>query len=155
MSGVGIIGGGLLGLGLADKLAARGVQVTLYEAAGTLGGLAGSTQLGGVRVDRFYHAVTTTDRRVLDLAEDLGLRIRWRNLGVGFFVRGEGNIPGLFGVLNSPRTFGGFGAGSTGFTVDPERDLSLAFLSAGLMEDSYHVERMGAVADLVVSSIVK
>jgi CubicO group peptidase (beta-lactamase class C family) len=77
------------------------------------------------------------------------------NIGVGFFVRGEGNIPGLFGVLNSPRTFGGFGAGSTGFTVDPERDLSLAFLSAGLMEDSYHVERMGAVADLVVSSIVK
>jgi CubicO group peptidase (beta-lactamase class C family) len=77
------------------------------------------------------------------------------NIGVGFFVRGEGNIPGLFGVLNSPRTFGGFGAGSTGFTVDPERELSLAFLSAGLMEDSYHFERMGALADLVVSSIVR
>ena len=66
MNGVGVIGGGLLGLGLADKLAARGVPVTVYEAAATLGGLAGSTQLGGVRVDRFYHAVTTTDRRVLD-----------------------------------------------------------------------------------------
>ena len=84
---------------------------------------------------------------------------RWEfypaNIGVGFFVRGEGNIPGLFGVLNSPRTFGGFGAGSTGFTIDPERDLSLAFLSAGLMEDSYHFERMGMLADLVVSSIVR
>lgn len=77
------------------------------------------------------------------------------NIGVGFFVRGEGNIPGLFGVLNSPRTFGGFGAGSTGFTIDPERDLSLAFLSAGLMEDSYHFERMGMLADLVLSSIVR
>lgn len=77
------------------------------------------------------------------------------NIGAGFFVRGEGNIPGLFGVLNSPRTFGGFGAGSTGFTIDPEHDLSLAFLSAGLMEDSYHFERMGMLADLVVSSIVR
>ena len=75
------------------------------------------------------------------------------NLGVGFFVRGEGNLPGLFSVMNSPNTFGGFGAGSTGFTVDPERDLTLAFLSTGLMEDSYHFERIAAVASLVVSAI--
>jgi CubicO group peptidase (beta-lactamase class C family) len=77
------------------------------------------------------------------------------NIGVGFFVRGDGLVPGLFGVLNSPRTYGGFGAGSTGFWVDPERDLSFAFLSAGLMEDSYHSERLGVLADLVVSSIVR
>jgi protoporphyrinogen oxidase len=89
VNGVGIIGGGLLGLGLADKLSARGVQVTVYEAAGQLGGLAGSTTLGGVRVDRFYHAVTTTDRRVLDLADELGLKVRWRRLGVGFYHQGR------------------------------------------------------------------
>jgi CubicO group peptidase (beta-lactamase class C family) len=77
------------------------------------------------------------------------------NIGVGFFVRGEGLVPGLFGVLNSPRTFGGFGAGSTGFWVDPQRELSLAFLSAGVMEDSYHSERMGMLSDLVVSSMVR
>ena len=84
---------------------------------------------------------------------------RWEfypaNIGMGFFVRGEGVIPGLFGVLNSPRTFGGFGAGSTGFWIDPERELSLAFLSAGLMEDSYHFERMGVLSDLVLSSMVR
>jgi protoporphyrinogen oxidase len=89
VNGVGIIGGGLLGLGLADKLSARGVQVTVYEAAGQLGGLAGSTSLGGVRVDRFYHAVTTTDRRVLLLADELGLQVRWRRLGVGFYHQGR------------------------------------------------------------------
>ena len=77
------------------------------------------------------------------------------NIGVGFFLRGEGNIPGLFSVMNSPRTFGGFGAGSTGFTVDPERDLSLAFLSTGLMEDSYHFERIGVMASLVLASITE
>ena len=75
------------------------------------------------------------------------------NLGLGFFMRGEGNLPGLFSPMNSPRTFGGFGAGSTGFTVDPERDLTLAFLSTGLMEDSYHFERIGVVANLVLAAI--
>ncbi|MEX2480903.1 MAG: serine hydrolase domain-containing protein [Gammaproteobacteria bacterium] len=75
------------------------------------------------------------------------------HIGVGFFMRGEGNIPGLFSVMNSPRTYGGFGAGSTGFTVDPERDLSLAFLSSGLMEDSYHFERIGVLATLVLAAM--
>ena len=50
MSGIGIVGGGILGLGLADKLAAAGHKVTVYESSGQLGGLAGSTELGGVRV---------------------------------------------------------------------------------------------------------
>ena len=76
------------------------------------------------------------------------------NLGVGFFTRGTGNLPGLFSVMNSERTFGGFGAGSTGFTVDPEKDLTFTFLSTGLMEDSYHFERIGMLAGLVVSAIV-
>ena len=89
MSGVGIIGGGLLGLGLADKLSADGVRVTVYESAATLGGLAGSTLLGGVRVDRYYHAVTTDDTRVLTLASELGLDVRWRQLGVGFYHQGR------------------------------------------------------------------
>jgi protoporphyrinogen oxidase len=89
VNSVGIIGGGLLGLGLADKLAAGGTKVTVYESAATLGGLAGSTSLGGVRVDRYYHAVTTTDRRVLDLADELGLEVRWRRLGVGFYHHGR------------------------------------------------------------------
>ncbi|MGR8949075.1 MAG: serine hydrolase domain-containing protein [Gammaproteobacteria bacterium] len=75
------------------------------------------------------------------------------SLGCGFFMRGEGNLPGLFSVMNSPRTFGGFGAGSTGFTVDPERDLTFSFLSTGLMEDSYHFERVGVLASLVLSAI--
>jgi CubicO group peptidase (beta-lactamase class C family) len=77
------------------------------------------------------------------------------NIGCGFFVRGEGMVPGLFSVMNSPRTFGGFGAGSTGFTVDPERELTLAFLSTGLMEDSYHFERIARMATLVLAAITE
>jgi CubicO group peptidase (beta-lactamase class C family) len=76
------------------------------------------------------------------------------HIGCGFFMRGEGNLPGLFSPLNSPRSFGGFGAGSTGFTVDPARELSFAFMSSGLMEDSYHFERIGALQGMVLASIV-
>ena len=75
------------------------------------------------------------------------------NIGCGFFVRGEGNLPGMFSVMNSPRTFGGFGAGSTGFTVDPARELTLVLLSSGLMEDSYHFERVAMLASLVLAAI--
>ncbi len=86
---VGIVGGGLLGLGIAHHLAERGVPVAVYEAEPRLGGLAGTTVIGGERVDRYYHAVTTTDRRVVELAEKLGLSIRWRPLGVGFYHQGR------------------------------------------------------------------
>jgi len=77
------------------------------------------------------------------------------HIGCGFFLRGEGNLPGLFSPMNSARTFGGFGAGSTGFTIDPARDLSFAFLSTGLMEDSYHFERIGVMQGLVLAAIVE
>ena len=54
------------------RLAQRGVPVTVYEASSRVGGLAGTTHIGGVEVDRYYHAVTTEDERMLALAEELG-----------------------------------------------------------------------------------
>jgi CubicO group peptidase (beta-lactamase class C family) len=75
-------------------------------------------------------------------------------IGLGFFVRGEQLIPGPFGVLNSPQTFGGVGAGSTAFWVDPKADLSFALLTTGLMEDSFHLERVGSLSDMVIASMI-
>jgi CubicO group peptidase (beta-lactamase class C family) len=76
------------------------------------------------------------------------------NLGIGFFVRGEGITPGLFGLLNSPNSFAGAGAGSTMFWIDPQQELTLSFLSTGLMDDSHNLERLGIISDLLISSIV-
>ena len=90
---VGIVGGGLLGLGIAHALTERGVPVAVYEQGARLGGLAGTTDLAGYDVDRYYHAVTTTDERVLALAAELGLSVRWRPLGVGFFH--DGRLAGM------------------------------------------------------------
>jgi CubicO group peptidase (beta-lactamase class C family) len=75
-------------------------------------------------------------------------------LGLGFFLRGEGLFPTPFGQLASPVTFGGFGAGSTAFWIDPITDVTYVFLSSGLMEDSYSVERHMRLSDLVHAAIV-
>jgi protoporphyrinogen oxidase len=89
--GVGVVGAGLLGLAAGYRLAKRGIPVTVYEAAPRVGGLAGTARIGGVEVDRYYHALTLEDDRMLALAAELGLadQIRWRPLGVGFFHDGR------------------------------------------------------------------
>lgn len=76
------------------------------------------------------------------------------SIGIGFFMRGVGIQPGPMSNFSSPRTFCGWGAGSTCFWVDPELDLTFSFLSTGLMEESYHIERLQRLADLVITSLV-
>ena len=56
-----IVGGGMLGLTLARRLAQRGHQVTLFEAAPQLGGLASAWELGDVTWDRHYHVTLLSD----------------------------------------------------------------------------------------------
>jgi protoporphyrinogen oxidase len=103
MSGpvVGIVGGGILGMTAAYRLAQAGVKPVLYERSSDLGGLVGSFDFDGHRVDRFYHVILPTDDRVIGLATELGLgeRFRFRPTGVGFFDSGR-----LFS-MNSLREF--------------------------------------------------
>ncbi|HEX2506210.1 MAG TPA: FAD-dependent oxidoreductase [Gaiellaceae bacterium] len=89
---VGVVGAGLLGLTAAYRLAEAGVRVSLFERAPDLGGLVGSFDFGGRPVDRFYHVVLPTDDRVLGLAEEVGLRerFRFRPTRVGFY--GDGRL---------------------------------------------------------------
>ena len=76
------------------------------------------------------------------------------NIGLSFFLRGAGIYPSYFGVTASPRTFGGLGAGSAMFWVDPERDLTFVCLTAGLLEESRHLDRSQRLSDLVQASVV-
>ena len=75
-------------------------------------------------------------------------------LGLGFFLRGEGIFPSPFGLTASPRTFGGLGAGSTMFWVDPERELVFVCLTSGLLEESRNIERLQQLSDLALSALV-
>jgi len=69
-------------------------------------------------------------------------------------VRGEGIFPMPFGLTASPRTFGGLGAGSTMFWVDPARELVFVCLTAGLVEESRNLDRLQRLSDLVLASLV-
>ena len=93
MSGqrVGIVGGGILGLTAAYRLLQAGAEVTVFERSTDLGGLVGSFDFDGHRVDRFYHVILPTDDRVRGLAAELGLgeRFRFRPTGVGFYDDGR------------------------------------------------------------------
>lgn len=88
---VGIVGGGILGMTAALRLAQAGARVSLFERAPDLGGLVGSFEFGDRRVDRFYHVILPTDDRVRGLAEELGLgdRFRFQPTKVGFYGNGR------------------------------------------------------------------
>ena len=76
------------------------------------------------------------------------------NLGLGFYVRGEGIFNTYFGTLNSPRAFGHPGLGSTWFWVDPVHKMAFVALTAGLMEESRSMQRFQRLSDIALSSII-
>lgn len=69
---VGIIGGGFCGLAAAYELGRQGVRATVFEQDPEVGGLAGSFEVDGQRLEKFYHHWFTKDRHVMALIEDLG-----------------------------------------------------------------------------------
>lgn len=86
-----VVGGGLLGLTLAHRLARAGVAVTVFEGAPTVGGLASSWTVGDVTWDRFYHVTLLSDTHTRGLLGDLGLDddLRWVTTRTGAFADGR------------------------------------------------------------------
>ncbi|MDD5541814.1 MAG: NAD(P)/FAD-dependent oxidoreductase [Acidobacteriia bacterium] len=87
----GIVGGGMLGMTLAYRLAQQGRDVTLFEAADHCGGLASAWSLGDVVWDRHYHVILRSDRFLRSLLGELDLEkeIRWTTTKTGFFTEGH------------------------------------------------------------------
>ncbi len=86
-----VIGGGMMGLTLAHRLARAGKDVTLIEAADQLGGLASCWKLGDVTWDRYYHVILLTDTYLRSLLKEIDLddKLRWTETKTGFFTEGE------------------------------------------------------------------
>lgn len=87
----GIVGGGMLGMTLALRLAQRGCRVTLLEAADHVGGLADAWQLGDITWDRHYHVTLLSDSHLRAILKELGLddQMRWVQTRTGFYVDGR------------------------------------------------------------------
>ena len=89
---VGIIGGGIMGICIGYFLSQKGVEVGIFEASPMLGGLAGSMTLeDGTTVDRFYHAILSSDSHLRQLCTELGIadQLRFHETRMGFLFKGK------------------------------------------------------------------
>lgn len=88
---VAIVGGGITGMAAAHELARRGIPCTIYEKDAILGGLAGSFQVGGTYIERFYHHLFNTDTAMVDIIRELGLagNFEWVETNTGLFYAGR------------------------------------------------------------------
>ncbi len=75
-------------------------------------------------------------------------------LGLGFPLRGEAIGNHLYGTLTSPNTFGGYGAGTTIYWVDPELDLTFVGLCTGVLNSADNYLRWRRLSDIAVSAAV-
>ncbi len=93
-----VVGGGITGLAAAYLAAKTAVRVTIIEASGNVGGLLGTFEVGGNRLEHFSHHAFTHDVELLWLLRELGIedRMQFRRGTMGVF-RGEKNYP-----FNSP-----------------------------------------------------
>jgi CubicO group peptidase (beta-lactamase class C family) len=75
------------------------------------------------------------------------------NIGLSFYVRGDGIFLASMGTLSSPGTFGGQGFGGQLFWVDPERELILVHLVIGYPQLFETRKRSQRISDQVITAI--
>jgi len=131
---IAVVGGGVLGMTLALRLAQRGDAVTLFEAERDLGGLAAPWKLGDVTWDRHYHVTLFSDLALRALLDELGLtgELTWSSVGTGFYSGGA------FHPMNGALDFLRFPALGP---IDKVR-LGLTILAAARIADPIPLERI-------------
>jgi len=88
---IAVIGSGYAGLSAALALLKRKIPVVIFEKGGSAGGLAGSLEIGGSKLERFYHHFFTSDTYLTSLAEQLGLadKIVWIKPKTAVYFEGQ------------------------------------------------------------------
>lgn len=85
-----VIGAGAMGLAAAYRAARNGHEVTVLEAAGDPGGMAGHFDFDGLSLERFYHFVCKTDDPTFAVLQELKLPpVQWRTTSMGLFTGGQ------------------------------------------------------------------
>ena len=86
-----IVGGGVAGMTTAYRLMQQGHEVELYEASPYLGGLVRTFEVGGNRLEAYYHHIFSTDTTIIRLIKELGLgeKLNWIESKVGWFDNGK------------------------------------------------------------------
>lgn len=88
---IAIIGSGFLGLTLALRLSEQGNQVTIFESANEIGGLASVWQIGDITWDKHYHVTLLSDSYTRKIVGELGLEneFEWVETKTGFYTDGK------------------------------------------------------------------
>jgi protoporphyrinogen oxidase len=88
---IGIIGGGIAGLTAAYKLGKSGHDVSVFEKKPHLGGQVATFDVGGERLEGFYHHIFTNDIDIIRLIDELELsdHLVWLKSKSGFFHGGR------------------------------------------------------------------
>ncbi len=88
---IAIVGSGFLGLTLALRLAESGNQVTIFESANEIGGLASVWQIGDVVWDKHYHVTLLSDSFTRKIVGELDLEneFNWVETKTGFYTDGK------------------------------------------------------------------
>jgi protoporphyrinogen oxidase len=91
MTKIAIVGSGFLGLTLGLRLAEQGNQVTVFESASEIGGLASVWQIGDVVWDKHYHVTLLSDSFTRKIVGELGLEneFNWVETKTGFYTDGK------------------------------------------------------------------
>jgi hypothetical protein len=54
-----------------------------------------------------------------------------------------------------PRTYGGWGSGTSCFWVDPVHDVCFSLITVGSLEDTDHLPRTQRLGDMVLAAVVR
>jgi protoporphyrinogen oxidase len=101
----GIIGGGIMGMTLALRLAQKGYKITILESSPKLGGLTSAIEMDGVVWDRFYHVILMSDLNTRKIIKEIGLEneLNWVETKTGFFSDGKlYSMSNIFEFLKFP-----------------------------------------------------
>lgn len=125
----------------------------LASALGNGGELNGQRILSPALID--LATTNFTGDQVNDLYAGIAAAKGWEtppgNYGLGFALSGTGSHASFFGPATTPRTFGNYGAGSTLFWVDPERNMTFTCLTSGVIDEGDNVERFQKLSTMAAA----
>ncbi|MCU0473458.1 MAG: NAD(P)/FAD-dependent oxidoreductase [Bacteroidales bacterium] len=130
----GIIGGGIMGMTLALRLAQKGDRVTILESAPKLGGLTSAIDMDGIKWDRFYHVILLSDLNTRRIIKEIGLEseLKWVETKTGFYSGGKlYSMSNIFEFLKFPP-----------INLFDKLRLGLTIIAASLIKD---LKRMEAI----------
>ncbi len=86
-----VLGAGPMGLAAVHELLKSGWSVDLYERDDRIGGMSASTDLDGLKIERYYHFICAPDTTLFEYLREFGIddRLRWAETRMGFYFEGK------------------------------------------------------------------